>query len=149
MKKIRKAIIAVASLAVIAALFGGCTVKETKYVTDTTDAPVTTERQTTTTVGRSPEVLSTSDAIAAAQSNTPTLYVFTDAEMITLMGTACDSLDQWDGDYEGFLLNAQNQMANESTLQQQETSSIIIAAVFSICTYHQIGLIDTMNAMGY
>lgn len=150
MKKIRKIIVAVVSLAAIAALFGGCTVKETKYVTETTSVATTSPiRQTTTTSSRRPEVLSVADAIASAQDTTPSLYVYTDSEMIQLMNVACDSLDQWGGNYSGFLSNAQQQLAGESTLMLQETSSLVIAAVFSICTEHQVGLLDAMDSMGY
>ena len=147
MKKFRKAIIAIASLAVVAVIFGGCTVKETKYVPQTTSAPQTTERTVPTTSGRQPETMTPGVAIASAQEQAPTLYIYTDSEMLQLMSVACDSLGQWGGDYYGFLQNAQNQMANESTVSQKETSAIIIAAVFSICTQHQLGLLDAMNSM--
>jgi hypothetical protein len=147
MKKFRKSIIAIASLAVIAALFGGCTVKETRIIESPT-TQATTTIATTTLPARQPERLSIDMAIAAAKESAPGLWIYTDSEMIQLMQTACDSLDDWNGDYDAFLQNAQTQMSGESSSLIQETSALVSAATFSLCTEHQVGLLDALDRAG-
>lgn len=135
----------VAILAALVLFFAtGCTTKEVKYIpAETTTPVVTTERVTTTT--RAPERLSVDDAIAAARQSAPGLWIYSDSEMIQLMQTACDSLDQWGGDYEGFLRNAQATMSTESSSLIQETSALVSASTFSLCTEHQVGLLDALD----
>jgi hypothetical protein len=120
----------------------GCTTKEVKYIPATT-APTTTELVTTTT--EAPQKLSIDMAIAAAKESAPGLWIYTDSEMIQLMQTACDSLDDWNGDYDAFLQNAQTQMSGESSSLVQETSALVSAATFSLCTEHQVGLLDALD----
>lgn len=124
----------------------GCTVKETKVIeATTTEAPATTAEPTTTTSARQPMRLTVSEAIAEAQNGAPSLYIYTDSEMIQLMEVACDTLSEWGGDYDAFLQNAIQTMSDESASLIEETSALITAATYSICTEHQIGLLDALD----
>ena len=146
MKKTIKRIIGTfAALAVAAVFFSGC---GSKTVVIREEAPTTTELVTTTTT-EAPQKLSIDMAIAAAKESAPGLWIYTDSEMIQLMQTACDSLDDWNGDYDAFLQNAQTQMSGESYSLVQETSALVSAATFSLCTEHQIGLLAALEAVNY
>ena len=144
MKKISYAALVAILTALVLFFATGCTTKEVKYVPATT-APTTTELVTTTT--EAPQKLSIDMAIAAAKESAPGLWIYTDSEMIQLMQTACDSLDDWNGDYYAFLENAQTQMSGESSSLIEETSALVSAATFSLCTEHQIGLLSALNNM--
>lgn len=122
----------------------GCTVKETKIIESPTTQSTTTI-PTTTLPARQPERLSIDAAIASARQSAPGLWIYTESQMIQLMQTACDSLDDWGGDYDAFIQNAQNQLAGESSTMIQETSALVSAATFSLCTEHQVGLLDALD----
>jgi hypothetical protein len=147
MKKTIKRIIGTfAALAVAAVFFSGC---GSKTVVIREQASTTTTQYIPTTTAAPVERMSVSEAIAMAQESQPGLYIYTDAQMISLMQTACDSLDQWNGDYVGFIENARVQLSGETATMIAETSTLVTAATFSLCTEHQAGLLAALEADNY
>jgi hypothetical protein len=110
------------------------------------EVPVTDPTEQTLPGGNDDIVLTPGEAIANARDSVPSLWAYTDAEMYEMMTVACDSIDQWAPDYYGFLDNMNATLAGAGTKNTNEITGIISAAIVSVCTYHQSGMIKALNA---
>ena len=127
----------------IALILASCT-GETTVIREVqvTSAPIET---TAPAPSSSPERLSRAEAISSAQSYAPSLRLISNATIESLMMTACESIDTWAPDYSGYLRNAQTVLADESSIQRDEINAIVVAAIYSVCTEHQIGIVDALD----
>lgn len=130
------------SLAVvgIALILAGCT-GETTVIREVQVTPPPVET-TISEPDNSDEIVrySRAEVIADAQEFAPSLRIYDDATMESLMLTACDSIESWAPDYESFLASARSSMSDSTELERDEIVAIITAAIYSVCTEHQIGI---------
>jgi hypothetical protein len=136
MKMKKKLITAVAATAMLAS----CGTKTIVREVQVTQAPTTTQP--------APDVdsMSTTEAILWIRENAPTLGYESDAMIYKLMGTACDTIDEWYPDYRGYLSNARDKLSGENTEMRSQISVIIVGAISSICTQHKQGIMSILNA---
>lgn len=124
---------------VATALLASCGTKTIVREVQVTPAPTTTQP--------APEVdtMSTTEAIMWIRENAPSLGYESDASLYKLMGTACDTIDEWYPDYRGYLTNARDKLSGQNTEMRSQISVIIIGAISSICTQHKWGIMDILN----
>lgn len=134
------------AVAGIALILAGCT-GETTVIREVqvTSAPI--EEIIPEVEDTSDEIIrySRAEAIAAAQQFAPSLIIYNDSTMESLMLTACDSIESWAPDYESFLASARSSMSDSTDMEKDEIVGIIIAALYSVCTEHQIGIFQLLE----
>lgn len=101
---------------------------------------------TTSTTVASVETMSTIEAIAWIRSQAPSFNYTSDASIYSLMGTACDTIDQWAPDYRGYLVNARDKLSGQNTEMRSQISAVIVGAISSICTQHKQAIVGIMNS---
>jgi len=81
----------------------------------------------------------------AEAKSVPSLWAYTDAEMFEMMSVACDALDEWAPDYEGFIINMEDVLSTSSTQETAEATALIAAGASSICSYHADDLMAALE----
>jgi hypothetical protein len=104
-----------------------------------------TPAPTTSTTIASSDTMSTTEAIAGIRLEAPSFNYTSDAEIYSMMGTACDTIDQWAPNYRGYLLNARDKLSGQNTEMRSQISAVIIGAISSICTQHKWGILDIIG----
>ena len=103
------------------------------------EVPVTTP-STSTSAPVPSDAMTTSEAIMDARETAPSLNQFTDTQIFEFMTTVCDTIDDWAPDYSGYLVNVRNKLSEESMQSKVEITALIIAAINSVCTWHEDGI---------
>jgi uncharacterized membrane protein len=87
-------------------------------------------------------------AVDYVRQNAPSTRAYSDETIADLMGTACDSIDTWAPDYEGYLNQAASVLSKESTADRNDLVTIIIGGLHAYCPYHQEGVLDALGETG-
>jgi len=129
-----------AALILSVLMLASCGTKTIVREVQVTQAPTITEAP-------APEsTMSVTEAIMWIRQQAPSFEYSSDSSIYSLMGTACDTIDDWAPDYRGYLVNARDKLSGQNTEIRSQISAVIVGAISSICTQHKQAIVNLMEA---
>lgn len=95
-------------------------------------------QQTTSTTEVQNTVMTSTEAIAWVRNSTPGFDTWTDSSIYSTMSKACDSIEAWLPDYDGFIRQFIGRVIEQDTETRNGIIIILVAATKSICSQHAV-----------
>ena len=111
--------------------------------------PPTTEAQTTqaptSSDSGSGSIMTTSEGIEWAKENVPLFAASSDSDIYSTMSSACEMIDSWAPDYDGWLEIFLETVEKKTTEEGRNMMAVVAAATRTICTTHLEEVVDALE----